>query len=460
MPCECAGHPERSRRVCCGLPAPSASLRMTALTLTSCISFFTSMLFAQEKLTLQQAIETGLKNNYSIIIAKNASEMAKNNATLGNAGALPQINLGLTQNNSITDTKQKYSTGSEVNKTGATSNSINAIAALDWTIFDGFKMFATYNKLKELNEMGELQARQVIENAVSEIISAYFDIVKQEALLTVIDTARKISEVKLNIAKTKFNIGSSSKVEYLQAQVDMNAEVSAYKKQQITIDASKVNLNKLLARDVSPEYEVVDSIEINYNPTYDDLKAKAAKENTGLQLAQKNITISGLTIKELRAQRFPVIGLNGNYSYSKSTSQANFILENRTNGFNYGFTATYNLFNGFTLNQKIKNAKLDLENSTINFNAAQTEVNAELIIVFKNFQNNLELLQMEESNGKLAKENVDLSLERFKAGTIDELQLKEAQQSFTEAQNRLVNARYDTKIAETDLKKLAGELLK
>ncbi|HKR05392.1 MAG TPA: TolC family protein [Bacteroidia bacterium] len=417
-------------------------------------------LFAQEKLTLQQAIETGLKNNYSIIIAKNESEMAKNNATLGNAGMLPQINLGLTQNNSVTDTKQKYSTGSEVNRTGATSNSLNAYAALDWTIFDGFKMFAAYNKLKELNTLGDLQARQIIENTVSEIISAYFDIVKQQALLTVIDTAQKISAVKLNIAKTKFNIGSSSKVEYLQAQVDMNAGISSYKKQQITIDASKVNLNKLLARDVSLEYEVADSIEINYNPTYEDLKAKAGKDNTSLQIAQRNITISGLTIKELRAERFPVIGLNGSYDYSKSTSQANFVLENRTTGFNYGFTATYNLFNGFTLNKRIKNAKLDLENSNINFNSAQTEVNAELIIAFKNFENNLELLQMEESNGNLAKENVDLSLERFKVGAIDQLQLKEAQQSYVEAQNRLVNARFDTKIAETGLKKLAGELLK
>src|SRR6185436_14944794 len=246
----------------------------------------------------------------------------------------------------------------------------------------------------------------------------------------------------------------------LQAQVDMNAEISSYKKQQIAIDASKVNLNKFLARDVSLEYDVVDSIETNFNPAYEDLKSKTFKENSSLQIAQKNITISGLTIREFQAQRFPVISLNGDYSYSKSTSQANFVLENRTNGFNYGFTATYNLFNGFTLNKKIKNAKLDLENSTINFNAVKSEINAELLIAFKTFQNNLELLQMEESNGKLAKENVDLSLERFKVGTIDELQLKEAQQSFTEAQNRLVNARYDTKIAETGLKKLAGELLK
>ena len=424
---------------------------------------FIKSVFAQEKLTLQQAIEIGLKNNYSIVIAKNESEIAKNNATLGNAGALPQLNLSLTQNNSINDTKQKYSNGAEVNKTGATSNSINAIAALDWTIFDGFKMFATYNKLKELNAIGELQARQQIENIVSATLKnniGTFDIVKQEALLVVIDTTRKISEVKLNFAKTKFNIGSTSKVEYLQAQVDLNADISSYKKQQITIETAKVNLNKLLARDVSVEYEVSDSIEINYNPIYEDLKAKAEKENTSLQFAQRNVTISGLTIKEIQSQRFPLIGIKGNYSYSKSNSDANFILQNRTNGFNYGFTATYNLFNGFTLNNKIKNAKLDLVNTRINFSSVQSDINAELIIAFKNFQNNLQLLQLEEDNSKLAKENVDLSLERFKVGTIDELQLKEAQQSFTEAQNRLVNARYDTKLGETNLKKLTGGLLK
>ena len=413
---------------------------MNRIFLLIVLSVFFQFAFAQEKLSLQQAIEIGLKNNYSIIISKNDLEISKNNFSMGNAGVLPRLDLGLSQNNSVNDTKQKYSSGSEINRTGATSSSLNASAALGWTVFDGFRMFAAYNRLKALEEMGELNVRLTIENTVSEIIAGYFDVIRQKALLVVIDSSMNISNVKLNIAKTKFEIGSSSKVEYLQAQVDKNADLSSYKKQQIAIENAKVNLNRLLARDVSLDFDVSDSIEINYNAAYDYIKSKITSENTSILLAERNTNIYNYYIKEWRSQRFPKLDLNA--------------------GYNYGFTVTYNLFNGFNLNRNIRNAKLDYENSKINFESVKTEINAQLLVAFRNFQNNLELLKLEEENSLLAKENVDLSLARYRSGIINELLLKEAQQSFNEAQNRLVIARYDTKIAETNLKKLTGELMK
>lgn len=422
--------------------------------------FYSGLNFAQESLTLQQAIEIGLKNNYSIIISKNQSVAAANNVSLGNAGALPQLNLNLAQTNSINDIKQKYSTGAEVNKTNATSDALTASAAFTWTVFDGFQMFASYNKLKELESLGELNARLTVENSVSQIISAYYDIVKQKALLSVIDSSRKISEIKLNIAKTKFNIGLASKTEFLQAQLDLNADLSASKKQLITIAAAKIYLNQLLAREVALDVNVNDSIEINFSPSYEELKTKTKAENTSLLMSERDMHISSYVIKELQAQRFPKLDLNGSYNYAKSTSQANLILENRSDGFNYGFTVTYNLFNGFNLNRNIKNAKLDYENSKLNLAAAQTNVNADLEIAYRDFQNNKDLLNLEKANSELAKENVSLSLERFRVGTTNELQLKDAQQSFVEAMSRFVSAQYDTKIAESVLKKISGQLLK
>ena len=415
---------------------------------------------AQEKLSLQQAIEIGLQNNFSILIAKNESDIAHHNVSFGNAGALPEINANLIQNKSVNNTKQKYASGAEVNKTGATANSLNATAALSWTVFDGFKMFAVYNRLKSMKQYADLNMRQQVENIVSDIIAGYFDVIRQEALLNVIASSMNISDVKLNIAKTKFEIGTTSKVEYLQAQVDKNAEASAYKKQTINIQSAKVNVNKLLARDLSLDFEVSDSIEINYQPQYEQLKAAFEKQNSSMLIARENIKIYHYYVDEWRAQHFPSLDLNAGYNYSQSHSQANFILDNRTNGLNYGFTARWNLFNGFNLNRSIKNARLDYENSKLNFESVKKNIDAEMIVAFKTFQNNLDLLKLEEDNSRLAKENVDLSLARYQSGIINELQLKEAQQSFKEALNRLVLARYDAKVTETNLKKLAGDLLK
>jgi outer membrane protein TolC len=240
----------------------------------------------------------------------------------------------------------------------------------------------------------------------------------------------------------------------------MNADLSAYKSQQMRIEESKVILNQLLARDVSLIYDVDDSIEINYTANYDDLKNKIDKTNTSVLLAQTNTNIYNYNIKEWKGQRLPTLDLFAGYNYTKANAQTGLVLENKTNGLNYGFTINYNLFNGFNLNRNIKNAKLDYESSKINFESVKSEITAEMIIAYRNFQNNLELLKLEEENSLLAKENVDISLARFRTGVIDQLQLKDAQQSYILAQIRLVLARYNTKIAETTLKKLSGELLK
>jgi outer membrane protein len=428
-----------------------------------CIILFSisvNFLFAQEQLSLQQAIEIGLKNNYSILIAKNDAQIANNNLSVGNAGMLPRADVNVSQNNSVTDTKQTYSSGSEVDRTGSTSNSLAASGVLSWTLFDGFKMFATYNKLQEFNAMGELAAKQTIENNVEQIISTYFDIVKQKALLNVVDDSRKVSQVKLNIAKTKFNIGITSKAEYLQAQVDMNADEASYKKQILAIETAKINLNRLLARNVSITYETTDSIEINYSPAFEEVSVKFNSSNTALQFAERNINAYKFMFREFQGERFPIFGVNGSYDYLKSKSQTGLVLENRSNGINYGFTLSYNLFNGFNTSRNISNAKLEWESAKVNYNLVKSSLSAELLVAYKSFTSNNEILQLQQNNSKLAKENVDIALERFRVGTINDLQLKEAQQSNVSAQTNLVSSLYDTKLAETTLKKLLGELMK
>jgi outer membrane protein TolC len=423
-------------------------------------AFGVASVFAQEKLTLQQAIETGLKNNFDIRIAKINTEISANNATLGNAGMLPRADVSLAQTNGITDTKQTFNTGQEVDRTGAAAHSLTATAALNWTVFDGFTMFASYNKLKELNALGETAAKVTVENNVQQIIETYFDVVRQKALLVVTDNSRQLSELKLNIAKTKFNIGTFSKTEYLQAQVDLNADVSSYKKQLLTIANAKVMLNRLLARDAAFDFEPADSMQIDFNANYTEMVDQLTKNNSMLKMSRQQVNIYNYSIKEWQGLRFPQLNINGNYTYLKSTAQTGLVLENRSKGFNYGFTLSYTLFNGFNTSRTINNAKLDWEISKLNYELTQAQQIGELLMAYKNFESNKEIVQLETLNSGLAQENVNLTLERFRVGTINELQLKAAMQSNVQAQSNLVNSLYNTKVSETTLKKLTGILLK
>ncbi len=417
---------------------------------------------AQEKITLQDAFTIALKNNYSILVSKNESQIAINNNIPGNAGLLPSVSLNALGNKAINDTKQQYSNGApEVNRKGVASDNLSANAVLDWTIFDGFKMFATKNKLNELQVIGELETKIQIENTLEQIVSAYYSIVKQEQLLKASREAIDIYQERVRIAQTKFEIGSSSKIDLLQAKVDYNAQRSEQLNEQTALRDAKITLNRILAIAVDSQFDVADTtIPISYHPKLDDLKTTIVKQNNELLSAERNVNLASFTLNEIKSQRYPRIGLNAGYYYSKTVNTASLILLNQNTGPGYGFNISWNIFNGSVVNCQVKNAKLDYQNSTLRLSDVRTQVEADLLSAYQTFESNLELLKLEEDNLALAIENVAVSFERYRVGRGTQIELTLAQKSLDDAQNRTVSVRYNTKLSETTLMKLNGDLVK
>jgi outer membrane protein len=422
-------------------------------------SFINNYSFSQQKLTVDSAIAIALKNNYSINISKRQAEIATNNNTPGNAGFLPQIGINATGTTTGSDIKQKYASGLEVNKSGVNSKLINAGVSLNWTLFDGLKMFTTHEKLKELQDMGDINSKIAIETIVSDILNSYYDIVKQEKLLKVISDEINISEEKLRITELKYNLGAGSNLDYLQAKTDLNAFKSAFLKQQIIVSNSKITLNDLLSRANDQDFDVVDTIPIIYKPSLEDLKTSVVQQNNILKITQKNIDLSKYYIKEVESQRYPKIGFIMNYNFARTQNQAGFSLLNQNLGLTTGLNASMNLFDGFNNNVRYKNAKVTLAISELQYKDVKSQIESDLLKAFRIFENNLQLLALEEENIKVASENLKVAMEKYKLGSISALLLKDAQTSYENAQNRLVNARYDTKISEIKLMKLNGSLV-
>jgi outer membrane protein len=421
-------------------------------------AFFQS--YSQEKLSITDAISIALKNNYGILIAHNEEEIAKNNYSVGNAGMLPTVIATASGTTNTNSTKQSYASGLEVDKGGVNSNNLNAGIGLNWTLFDGLKMFSTYNKFRELNERQKLLSKVEVENLVEQIITGYFNIVQQAQLLKATQENIDIYNERLRITEAKFQIGSSSKLEFLQAKVYLNEQRSNQIKQETALRNAKISFNQLLARAVDLDFQPSDSIVVTYQPQLDDLKTSVAKNNFQLQSAQRDVNISSLTIKEFQSFRFPQLSLTGNYIFSRSENAAGFVLLNQNLGWNLGFTASWNLFDGFNVNRQIKNAKLDYESLNLQLKDLKTQIDAELLIAFKNFETAMQLLNLEEENLQAAKENVTIAIERYRIGRSTQLELKEAQKSLQDAENRTISARYDAKVGETRLMKLNGELVK
>lgn len=415
---------------------------------------------AQNALTLEQAIETGLKNNYSISIEKNNSKIAENNNSLGNAGMLPKVDLNASVNFANNATKQEFSSGLIVDKAGVNSNNVTSGVYLSWVLFDGLKMFATHSRLKELESMGVIAVKLQIEQTVSDIIVSYYNIVRQKQLIKGFNENIAISEERLKIAKKRAEIGSGSGLEVMQAQIDLNSQTSNLYRQKTLLTQYKIDLNLILAQAPETEYDVNDEIPVEFLLKYEEMKSAIQNANTSLIFAQRNMNVSQQIIRETRAQIFPKLNFNANYLFTRSQNQAGFALLNQNLGLNLGMTASWTIFNGLNANNQIKNARLELETAKAEYQMTRSILESQLLSLFKKYQDDQKVLQLEEENLKITKQAIEIALERFRIGSSNALELKEIQRSYDEALIRLSEARYNAKVTETGLMKLNGTLVK
>lgn len=415
--------------------------------------------YGQDTLELSNAIQIGLENNFNIKIAEGQKEIADNNNTLGNAGFLPTLDLTAAQRYTTENTSQKFISGDEQNRDGAKSNNFSAGAAINWTIFDGTTMFYTKERLVELEKQGIAFNESVVQNIVAQIGKEFYTVAVEQLQLELLEGNISLSEDRMEIAKNKYEFGKASKMEYLQAQVDLNNDKSNYMIQEQRLATSKTVLNELLGRDVTLDFYVAFDPELNTELQYEELRS-AMENNPELMASVYDVKASSLVQKELFGERMPEVGLSVGYNYAKSEAQAGLLLSRQSSGVTYGVSATWNLFNGLDLNRRIQNAKINSENAQLNYEAIKLNLEGQLYSTFILYQNNIRLRDMEDANRKVAQENNEIAIERYSVGNSSPLELREAQINLLEANLRFLNAAYSIKTGEIDLLLLSGLLVK
>jgi outer membrane protein TolC len=420
--------------------------------------FFQSQ--AQELMTLDDAITIGLKNNYNILMAKNQEEAAAVDYHYAFGAFLPVLSGTASKTWSTESVSQKYSNGNKVERNGAKSSQTSLSANLNWTLFDGLKVFATKDKLKAIEEAGTLTVKNQVVTTIAQIIQSYYNIVQQKEQLASIAEQMSISEERVKIAGNEFNSGLGSKIDLLQAQVDLNSQKASYLQQQTLIEESKASLNRLIAVPVDNDYLVTDSIPVDTTLNYASIKQAALADNPGLLLARKNIDISQLALKEIQRSRLPTVSFNSSYAFNSTNSEAGFFLLNQNRGLNYGFSASIPVFQGFLHNQQAKNAQLNIAYNQLSLRNQQSLVSEELRNAYKSYEYYIKAIRLAEENLTVAEENVKVNLAAFQQGQVSSLEVKQAQQSLAEARFTLISAQYNAKLAETNLLMLKGDLVK
>jgi outer membrane protein TolC len=423
-----------------------------------------SKAYAQPMLTVEEAVAAAIQNNYDIQLLRNDSTLAALNNSYAYAALLPRLNGTAAMIFNNNNTRQRLADGSERKQGGIKSNNISSAVNLNWTIFDGFKMFATRDKLAEIVRLGELNIKNQLVTTVADVIKTYYNIVRQKQQLVAIEEQMSLNDERVTQAEKKLSVGLGAKPELLQAKVDLNAQKASRLKQQTLIDQLKEQLNQLMVMAMNTRYEVSDTIPLRNDLVVTEILQAAETNSPELLVAKQNISIAKLTLKERKAERFPVVSFNSAYNFSKTENKLvvnNFTpLLNRNLGFNYGLSATIPIFNGFNVQRQVKAAQLDIDYQNTFYNYQKWKMDVAISNAFKDYELQKKTLKLEEENILLAKENVYIASERLRLGVTSYLELRETQKSLEDAYNRLIAARYDSKVAETELLRLKGELIR
>jgi len=415
---------------------------------------------AQEQYTLEKCIEIGLDRNFAIRIVKNDAQISANNATLGNAGYLPTVDLSGGMNGSGYNYNYDYTDGSSESLKNINNETVNLGINLNWTIFDGFGIQAEFDKLRELQQMGELNTRIAIENLTANIAAEYYNLIRQRIRQRNLNSALTLSKERLRIVEAHFVIGSMSGLEMQQAKVYFNADSSRLLTQNETVKSTLIRLNELMGISTfNQNIQLLDTIPLNTSLIETDLWQKTLDNNASFLASQKNKTLSELDYKKIRSRNYPYLRVNAGYGYTANWYNSGTTELQQRLGLNYGVTVGVTLFNGMNRQREQRNARISIQNSELRIQDYELGLQADLSNLWMAYRNNLDLRELEKENVVVARENYAIAIERYRLGNLAGIDLREAQNSLFEAEERLSIAEYNTKLCEISLMQLSGQIL-
>ncbi len=416
---------------------------------------------AEGSVTLQECLARGLESNFSIRMIKNRQETSANEATRANAGMLPSVNLSASYSGNLNSTRTTpRSTGSSSTERGAYDGTADVGIDLNWTIFDGFSVWTNYKQLQLLKEQGELQTRITIEDYVASLTAEYYNYIQEKIRLKNYHYAMSLSRERMRIVEVRYHIGNFSRLDYLQAKVDFNADSTQYMKQREVLNSSRIKLNELMAnQDVTALVGIRDTaIDVNPDLQYEDLWQATLVANASLLMADKNTEVARADYKKVMSRDYPYVRLNAGYGYTMNHYELSSTKKRDNWGLNAGITIGFNLFDGKRRMQK-RNAQLAIDYAELEREELKLSLKADLSDLWQAYRNNWQIMQMERQNLVAAQENYEYANLRYMKGDLAGIEMREAQQSLLEAEERLLVSEYDTKTCEISLLQISGNVL-
>jgi outer membrane protein TolC len=410
--------------------------------------------------SLPELISTALQNNYQINIVKNQAEIASNNNVIGNTGQLPSVVLDGAATNSYNSTQQVFSDESVREGNNARNSSINFAVLANWTLFDGMRVYAKRDQLAYLDRFGQVNSKFYIEQTVTDIVIAYYQLIYEKELLDNLKQSLSISSFRYKIEKKKREVGSGKAIDYGQALVDFQSDSILYLAQENEIRSLMIEINRVLNSDLENQIVISDdNITIAPMPQKDSLLSLVEANNYALELKRLEELIAESDLRMAKADRYPKIDLFGGYRYSKSFAEVGFIQSNRNFGPTFGVTISYNLYKGGAVNREIKNSLIVTDNQTLQKEQVNSDLNAEVLHLYTQYESVMGRISLAENNVEAMNTVYSVAAEQLKTGAINGYDFRLTQQSLLRAEVTLLNLKFTLKAIEINLNRLSGRIL-
>jgi len=424
------------------------NLRLSSILLLLLFPLFAQ---AQKTMSLDEAIMQALENNYSLKITRNDETIAGNNVTL--APFLPTV-TGTGRQSQTTNNSESSSVAADKSRT----NLYNAGLTMNWRLFDGFGMFTDYSRQQELLAMSSQRVKINVENLIMRVCSEYYNIIVQQNRMQSALTSLLLSKSRYENAEEKYLLGVISGLDLQQARIDLNADSSAVLTQQETVISSYIRMTNLLNAGHEINFNINDTIILAPEIDVDSLRQRTLSFNNQLILSRQGEKISVYDLQLVRADRYPTLNFSTGYNFSRNEFPWQADSYNQTNGLNWGFNMSWNIFSGLETNRRISNAKIEAESSRLAYLDIENEILGELDLLYNTYRNNIIVADFETQSAELARASLEIAMERYRLGSLSGLEFREYQNNYLSAINRRLTALYQAKISEIGLRLLAGEL--
>ena len=414
--------------------------------------------FAQQRLSLTDAINTALKNSYDIQLARNSLEISNINNNIGVAGGLPTVTATGNDNEQLISINQKFPDAvRDTKRNDVGSNNLTVGVTGSVLLFNGYRVVATKKRLEELQLQNTELLKAQIQNTMASVMTKYFDVVRQQSYSKTILQSIDVSKKRLEILQVRKDIGLSNNADILQAQLDLNALIQSQQSQDLVIEQAKTDLLRLIFLNADTKIEIADTIIVDRSVNIDSVRNNLTK-NPLLAASDRQVHINELAEKETSALRYPTIRATTGYNFTSSKSAAGFILLNQSFGPFIGVNLSVPIYNGSIYKRQQQVAAINTRAAVIQRDNLVLNYENGMVRTYQSYVNTLSQLETEQKNYLLSTQLLDLVLQKFQLGQATIIDVKQAQQSFENEGYRLVNLNYAAKTAEIELKRLASQL--